>query len=104
MEVRWHPEAERERLPGAERAAMRTAVLKLETEGDRLPYPHSSSVGGSFRELRPRQGRSPWRALYVRVANNMVILAIGPEAQQDRRGFNRACDLADERLRTIRGD
>ena len=51
---------------------MMTAVAKLEAFGDQLGAPHTSQVKGSqagIRELRPRSGRSPWRALYRRVAD-----------------------------------
>lgn len=56
--------------------------------------PHTSQVKGTrtgIRELRPRSGRSPWRALYRRVGGVMVILAVGPEAEHDRRGSTGQC-------------
>lgn len=93
-------------LPAAERRAVMTAVAKLEAFGDRLGTPHTSQVKGSrtrIRELRPRSGRSPWRVLHRRVADAMVILAVGPEAVHDRRGFDRAVRLAQERLKEIEG-
>lgn len=93
-------------LPAAERRAVMTAVAKLEAFGDRLGAPHTSQVKGSragIRELRPRSGRSPWRVLYRRVADAMVILAVGPEAVHDRRGFDRAVRVAEERLKEIAG-
>jgi len=37
------------------------------------------------------------------VADRLVVLAIGPEAQQDKRGFDRSVRLAEERLREIKG-
>ncbi len=101
MHVEVLPEAERELLaiPPAERYALQTALEKLELYGDRLPFPHSSSIrGSSLRELRPRAGRSPWRAFYARVRDRMVIGAVGPEAQVDPRGFRRATALAEERI------
>ena len=52
------------------------AFEKLEVVGSRLPFPHSSQVRGraeGLRELRPRSGRSPWRALYRQVGNRMVV-------------------------------
>jgi hypothetical protein len=65
-EVRYLPEAEQERdkLPGNEKAALRNAAEKLQHIGPALGYPHTSDVRGfpDLRELRPRQGRSPWRA------------------------------------------
>jgi DNA-binding XRE family transcriptional regulator len=52
--------------------------------GPRLPYPHSSAVKGAdrLRELRPRGGRSPWRAFYRQIGEEFVVAAIGPEAQE----------------------
>lgn len=100
MDVVYHPEAfaEFQELPAAERAATANAVAKLESLGDRLPYPHSSNVRGTqLRELRPRAGRSQWRLLYRRVGEAMVILAVAPEAEVNPRGFRRACDYAERR-------
>ena len=45
--------------------------------------------------------RSPWRALYRRLGDGLVVLAIGPEAQHDKRGFDRAVRLAEDRLKEI---
>lgn len=83
-----------------ERVALLHAQEKLVAVGDRLPFPHQSAVVGSsrLRELRPRAGRSPWRALYTRSGDRLVILAICPEAQVDRRGFDRAVSQARRRL------
>jgi len=101
-EVRYLPEAEQEReeLPGKEKAALYNAVQKLEQIGPSLGYPHTSDVRGflDLRELRPRQGRSAWRAFYRRVREPYLIAAVGPEAQHDRRGFDRACEAAVARL------
>jgi hypothetical protein len=98
--------AELRRLPAAERGAVMNAAAKLEAFGDQLGWPHTSRVKGSragIRELRPRAGRSPWRVLYRRVAGAMVMLAVGPEAEHDRRGFDRAVHRAEERLKEIEG-
>jgi hypothetical protein len=97
------PEAEDELdlIPIREQAALLEAIAKLEAVGDRLGAPHSSNVEGTsryLRELRPRRGSSPWRALYRRIGSEMVIGAFSPEAMKDRRGFNRAVDAAIERL------
>ena len=106
--VNWDQDAHGEvmRLPTAERRAIMNAVAKLEAFGDQLGSPHTSQVKGSragIRELRPRSGRSPWRALYRRLGDGLVVLAIGPEAQHDKRGFDRAVRLAEDRLKEIEG-
>jgi hypothetical protein len=105
LEVLYHPDAETElgKLPATEQAAVHNAVRKLEAIGPALPYPHSSAVMEceGLRELRPRQGRSPWRAIYGRVGDLFVVAAVCPEADQDRRGFNRGCRDAAERLAEV---
>ena len=82
---------------------MQRAMGKLRELGDQLPFPHSSAVRGAdrLRELRPRAGRSPWRALYRRMRDTMVIGAIGPEAKGSTRGFDAAVRKAEERLAEI---
>lgn len=94
---------ERDRLEARERAALYNAVRKLEALGPDLGYPHSSAVQGAdrLRELRPRAGRSAFRALYRQVSGLFVIAAIGPEALHDRKGFGRACRAAEFRLGEI---
>ena len=90
----------------AERGAVMNAVAKLEAFGDQLGWAHTSQVKGSrfgIRELRPRAGRSACRVLYRRVADAMVVLAVGPEAVHDQRGFDRAVRRAEERLKEIEG-
>ena len=100
--VAYLPDAEQERdkLPGAERAAIYNAVRKLEALGPDLPFPHSSEVKGAtdLRELRPRRGRSAWRPRSRRVAHMFVIAAVGPEAESNPRGFRKACERAEQRL------
>lgn len=92
----------RQQLPPTERVAMWHAVDKLRLMGPVLPYPHSSAVrgaeGAGLRELRPRAGRSPWRAIYARRGDTMVLAACGPEAQHDPRGFRRTVEAAGKRL------
>lgn len=106
--VAYLPEAEEERtsLPKAERAALINADAKLGAYGPLLGYPHTSAVRSAegLRELRPRAGRSAWRALYRQVGNVLVVAAIGPEAQSDPRGFARAVRLALERLAKVEDD
>lgn len=43
-----------------------------------------------LRELRPRAGHSPVRALYARVEDRFLVVAIGPDAMVDLLGFRRA--------------
>jgi len=100
VEVRLLPEARAElrSLPTHERAAMITALRKLEAGGT----PHTSQVKGSgLRELRPRRGSSPWRALYRRMQDTLVVAAIAPEATVSRRRFALAVKQAENRLMLI---
>jgi phage-related protein len=94
-------EAERQKLVATERAALDHAIKKLEQIGSGLGFPHSSAVQampGGLRELRPRRGRSPYRAIYRRVTDVFVIAAICPEAVKDPKGFRRGCADALKRL------
>ena len=102
-EVRYHPDAKEEaskQLPTKERVALAHAIEKLQVMGPRLRYPHQSNVEGAENlwELRPRSGRSPWRAFYRRIGDVFVIAAIGPEAQVNRRKFDRTAMVAQKRL------
>lgn len=103
MDVQPHPEAERElrdlrQRSVSEHVAMLRVIEKLEVMGLDLGYPHCSQVEGTrLRELRPRAGSSPWRALYSRVGDAFIIWAIAPEAKHDRRGFRAAIDRAESR-------
>src|SRR5258708_12202354 len=92
--VAYLPEAEQERaaLPKAEQAALINADAKLGAYGPQLGYPHTSAVRDAdrLRELRPRAGRSAWRALYRQGGEGFGVAAVGPEALSDARGFERA--------------
>jgi hypothetical protein len=105
FQVAFHQGAEAEltRLSVAERAAMHSALEKLEALGPRLPFPHQSAVKGArgLRELRPRAGRSRWRAFYRRFGEVMMVLAVGPDAKIDHKEFKRAVTRAAERLAEI---
>ena len=101
--VIFHPEAREElrALPVGDRRAIENAVEKLMVLGDQLGAPHSSSIRGTtetLRELRPRGGRSRWRAFYRRVESRFVVAAIGPEAAVSPAGFRRAVAHALTRL------
>lgn len=82
---------------------MQNAFDKLEAAADQLGFPHSSNVEGAerLRGLRPRSGRSPWRAFYRRIGDTMVIGAIGPEANNDQRRFRAAVQAAMDRLAQV---
>jgi len=99
-------EQERDKLPGNEREALYNAIRKLESIGPALGFPHTSAVkaAAGLRELRPRRGRSQWRALYRQAGAKFVIAAIGPEAMHDPRGFGAACDAAQARLAELEED
>ncbi|HVC35782.1 MAG TPA: type II toxin-antitoxin system RelE/ParE family toxin [Chloroflexota bacterium] len=105
MEIQFHAavRAELAALPLPEQRAISHAVEKLAVLGAQLPFPHASKVqgGAALFELRPRAGRSPWRAFYRQVGAIMVISAIGPESRVDPRGFARAVDAAEQRLAAL---
>lgn len=86
-----------------ERVDLLNAVAKLEALDAHLPFPHQSTVKGALalRELRPRSGRSPWRAFYRQLGDVFVIAAIGPEAQVNPRAFERTVRSAISRLDAI---
>jgi len=105
--VLWHPSAETELfiLPARELASLLNAVSKLEHLGSDLPFPHTSGVqgvGGELRELRPRGGASPWRALYGIVGKVFVILSVCPEAKKNKRIFEKSIRTAIQRLAEVR--
>lgn len=99
--------AEMNTLSASERNALVNAMEKLEAVGPQLGYPHTSAVRvatGELRELRPRAGRSPWRVLYRRVGDALVLAAVAPEARHDSRGFARAVRHALDRLTDVEED
>ena len=106
MEVRFHPAARAElaALPVSEQRAIDHVVEKLAALGAQLPFPHASRVRASTTlfELRPRAGRSRWRAFYRQVGTDMVIAAAGSEARANPRGFARAVEAAQQRLAALK--
>lgn len=101
MDVELLPEAANElrALTAVERRAVSNALEKLRSVGSQLGHPHSSQVKGTnLRELRPRAGRSPWRAIYRQFGNRLIILTIAPEALHDPRGFERGIAAAQQRF------
>jgi hypothetical protein len=107
--VLWHPAADAERAAisdAAERTAIQHAREKLEAVGPQLGAPHSSAIkgegGAGLRELRPRAGRSRWRPIYRRVQPGVfAILAVAPEAQIDKRGFDEMVRNAQRRFEEL---
>lgn len=105
-DVKWHPAARDEKQAIAEvkeRVAIAHVIEKLQVSGPALRSPHQSGdrgeEGSGLRELRPRRGRSRWRPLYRRVDGRLfAILAVGPEAEIDRAGYDRAVRAAKQRL------
>jgi hypothetical protein len=79
---------------------MKVALARLEQFGGDLGAPHTGDVrtARNLRELRPRAGRSAWRAFYRRLGDVMYVGGFGPEAQSNPRGFQRAVRQAEERL------
>jgi hypothetical protein len=101
MDVELHPSAEAElrKLPRQEHAAMLNAIATLHAIGPTLGFPHTSHVRGTnLRELRPRAGRSPWRAFYRRIGDVLRIGAIGPDAKVNKRDFDASVARAERRL------
>ncbi len=90
-------------MPDREQVALDRATAKLELFGPGLPFPHQSNVQGGedLRELRPRGGRSAWRALYRRAGDVFVVAAVGPETQANPQGFRRMIKLATQRLEEL---
>lgn len=105
MEAVFHPEAliEFRQLSGRDRVAILAAVEKLRELGLALRFPHSSQIKGAsrLRELRPRSGKSPIRAIYRRIGETFVIGSVGPEARADPRGFRNAVRKAEIRLDAV---
>lgn len=90
----------------AERVAIAHVIEKLEVDGPALRSPHQSGVmgeeGSGLRELRPRRGRSRWRPIYRRMAEELfAVLAVGPEAEIDKAGYAKAVRVAKQRLKRL---
>jgi hypothetical protein len=109
-EVVFHPDGHKElqllkRQGDSDHAAVLAVIEKLKIHGPALKSPHQSGVkgdlGNGLRELRPTGGRTLVRPLYRRFDNVYVILAIGPEAMIDERGFVNALKRAQERRKNI---
>lgn len=103
MRVEFHHAARAEfnAIPSEnEKEAMREVIRKQEAQDGELGAPHARAIVGSrgLWELRPRAGRSRWRAMYRRVGHRMLVGAFGPEARIDRPGFDQAVRRAEARI------
>ena len=85
-----------------ERKALLTAVDKLRQLGPKLGPPHVKSLKGEadLYELRPRQGSSKCRPIFVRRERGCLVVAIAVDHAKD---LDRAVGDARERL-NARGD
>jgi len=106
--VDWDQDAHGEvmRLPAAERRAVMNAVAKLEAFGDQLGSPHASQVKGSGpgpANCGPAPaGRRGGRCTGAG-ETGWWCWRSGRKARQDKRGFDRAVRLAEDRLKEIEG-
>lgn len=105
-EVEWHPAAREERrsIEASERRAIHHVIEKLRATGVRLPSEHQRAIRGpggeGLWELRPRCGKSRWRPLYRQCGERtFIVLAIAPEVEVDKRGYQQAIKLAQQRWR-----
>ncbi len=69
----------------AERRAILTATDKLRQLGPDLGMPHAKSLSGEpdLSELRPRQGQSATRPIFVRRGDQYVVMAIALDHAKD---------------------
>lgn len=109
--VQWHPEAlaEKRKIDAPERVAIDHVIEKLEVDGPALRSPHQSGVmgeeGSGLRELRPRRGRSRWRAIYRRTDRTVfAVFSVGPEAEINKAGYRRAVKAAKQRLEALENE
>jgi hypothetical protein len=85
-----------------QRKGVLTIVDILRQLGPKITEPHMKPVGGTdkLRELRPGGGKTLVRPLYFRFdERTFKILAIAPEAQVDRSGFDSAVQRAKARAK-----
>lgn len=84
-----------------DRKATFNAVHKLAAVGPDLPSPHMKSLKGApgLCELRPRQGRSAVRPIYVRTESRFIVLAVA----KDKDDFDAALERAKVRRASVLG-
>ena len=85
-------------LERAEKVAVIHVVGLLEEFGLRLGQPHSSALKGSrhgFRELRPKQGRSPIRIVYAFDPRRDAVLIIGGDKSKEPKFYERTIARAE---------
>ena len=72
-------------------------VHLLELAGIALGAPYSSAMHGArhaFRELRPKQGRSPMRIIYAFDPRRDAVLLIGGDKSNDKKFYKRIVNEA----------
>ena len=81
-----------ENLSRPERMNLYTALDKLTALGPQLCSPHMKSLQGEpdLFELRPQQGRSPVRAIYVRVGDSYKVLVVCTKSENFTKAVSRA--------------
>jgi len=92
--IEWY-----DHLSGKDSDTVTRAVELLELGGIALGTPHSSSIVGSkfpFRELRPKQGHSPLRVIYVFDPQRDAILLIGGDKSGDKRFYSKIITRSEE--------
>jgi len=107
--VQYHHKAVEELAALRDKRALKailTIVDILARLGPKTVEPHSKAIKGArkLRELRPGGGQVAVRPIYLQLdAETFEVLAIGPEAIVDRKGFAAAVLRARERAKHDHG-
>ncbi len=86
-------------LTETEKKAVTRVVDMLEEAGVNLRFPYSSALQDSrypLRELRPRQGNSPLRVIYVFDPGRNAVLLIGGDKTGDKPFYARIIPTAEK--------
>lgn len=81
-----------------ERKSVGVVVGLLRENGIQLGHPFSSAIKGcrhAFRELRPKQGKSPLRVVYAFDPRRDAVLIIGGDKSGDPRFYERIIKKAE---------
>ena len=71
-------------------------VQRLEARGPSLPFPHSSGIKGSRRELRVQSHGNPFRVFYAFDPRRTAILLIGGDKTGNDRFYEEMIPVADD--------